>query len=160
MKTKVKKEKLCNCKTGCQNQRCSCLKNNEPCDERCGCRNCHNPLNGVNVINLSLCAIQNIDTYKSLSPEELEETFELPCEHEWVPLRGLLKEYYCKECGESYWYSFCWNDVVQDGNTWHCQVCRKCRDWREWHCSRCNRCTYGVTLPCQHCGNDEGIMRY
>jgi hypothetical protein len=37
-------------------------------------------------------------------------------------------------------------------------VCRQCRDWREWHCKNCNKCTYGVTMPCEHCGSDEGVL--
>jgi hypothetical protein len=39
-------------------------------------------------------------------------------------------------------------------------VCRQCRDWREWHCKSCNKCTYGVTMPCEHCGNDEGVLEW
>jgi len=37
----------CNCKSGCQTKHCVCLKNNEPCDENCGCINCKNPLNNM-----------------------------------------------------------------------------------------------------------------
>jgi hypothetical protein len=22
-----------------------------------------------------------------------------------------------------------------------------------WHCESCNKCTYGVSLPCEHCGS-------
>jgi hypothetical protein len=148
----MEKEVHCKCKSGCRNRRCPCLKNNEPCDEHCACTDCHNPLNGVDVDALSICAIQNIDEYKALSEEELAQEHELPCECETVPLRRLLKDYACQKCGEVYWYSFCWGEVVQDSCTWHCDVCNECRDWREWHCKRCNKCTYGVTLPCQHCG--------
>jgi hypothetical protein len=46
----VEKEHHCNCKTGCANNRCACLRNNEPCDEECGCVGCQNPLNGVDVM--------------------------------------------------------------------------------------------------------------
>ncbi len=148
----MEKRVHCSCKTGCRNRRCSCLNNNEPCDENCACIDCHNPLNGVDVDGLSICAVRNIEKYKALSEEELAEEYELPCECEVVPLKRLLKDYSCQECGESYWYSFCWQGVVQHGHTWHCQVCDACRDWREWHCERCNKCTYGVTFPCEHCG--------
>lgn len=148
----VKKEVSCNCKSGCRNRHCACLKNNEPCGEGCGCVDCQNPLNGVDVAALSVCAIQHIEIYKALTAAELATEYELPCGDESVPLRELLKEYHCQGCGETYWFSFCWNDVVQDGNTWHCEICRQCRDWREWHCANCNNCTYGVTLPCEHCG--------
>jgi len=40
----------CNCKSGCQTKRCVCFKNDEPCDENCGCINCKNPLNGIVII--------------------------------------------------------------------------------------------------------------
>jgi hypothetical protein len=148
----MKKEMKCNCKSGCHNRRCACLKNNEPCGEECGCINCQNPLNDIDVDNLSICALQNIYIYKSLTQEDLNEKYELPCECEEVPLKSLLDDYSCTKCGELYWYSFCWNEVVQDACTWHCEICKQCRDWREWHCDRCNKCTYGVSLPCEHCG--------
>jgi len=154
----MEKEHQCNCRAGCQNYRCNCLKNHEPCDEGCGCINCRNPLNGVDVDNLSICAIENIEEYKALTAKDLEQLCELPCEHESVPLKELLDDYLCQGCGEAYWYSFCWDMVVQDSCTWHCEVCHQCRDWREWHCEVCNKCTYGVTLPCEHCGNTKGMM--
>jgi hypothetical protein len=143
----------CNCKTGCETGRCTCLRNGEPCDEGCGCVECANPLNGVDVERLSACAIQNIEAFKALSAQDLETPYELPCGHASVPLRELLGAHYCQGCGESYWYSFCWEDVVSEGHTWHCRVCRTCRDWREWHCEKCNHCTYGISLPCEYCGN-------
>jgi hypothetical protein len=45
----MEKEHHYSCKTGCANNRCACLRNNEPCDEECGCVGCQNPLNGVDV---------------------------------------------------------------------------------------------------------------
>ena len=84
--------------------------------------------------------------------EELAKLYELPCGCEQVSLKRLMGDYSCSKCGEAYWYSFCWDEVVEDSCTWHCQICRACRDWREWHCEKCNRCTYGVTLPCESCG--------
>jgi len=150
------KEVTCKCKSGCTNRRCACLKNNEPCGEACTCVNCQNPLNGVDVEALSVCAIRNIDCYKALTEAELAKKFELPCGCQAVPLRDLLGEYTC-QCGETWWYSFCWEDVVQDSCTWHCEVCGACRDWREWHCDNCNKCTYGISLPCEYCGQ-EGPM--
>jgi hypothetical protein len=152
----MNKKHFCNCRTGCQTGRCACLRNNEPCSEKCGCTDCQNPLNGVDVDSLSTCAIQNIQAYKALTAAELETCYELPCEHESAPLNLLVGGYRCRECGESYWYSFCWHSVVQTGHTWHCTVCRECRDWREWHCQNCNKCTYGVTMPCQYCGRTRG----
>lgn len=156
----MEKEYHCNCKTGCDTYRCSCLKHNEPCDENCGCVDCRNPLNGVDVDNLTVCALQNIDIVKNLTEEELAERYELPCGHKNAPLKDLIPGVYCEECAVDYWYSFCWDAVVQEGNTWHCEDCHQCRDWREWHCEVCDKCTYGVTLPCQHCGNDAGVMSF
>ena len=156
----MEKEHHCNCKTGCQTYRCNCLKNNEPCDDGCGCTDCRNPLNGVVVESLTVCAIQSIEACKSLTDRDLKTAYELPCGHKSVPLEELLGMYLCPECGGGYWYSFCWNGVVEDSCTWHCQVCRQCRDWREWHCKSCNECTYGVTMPCEHCGNEEGVLAW
>ena len=142
----------CKCRSGCRNRRCVCLRSNEPCNENCECVDCQNPLNGVEIDNLSICAIQNIEAYKALTQKDLEKEYELPCECETVPLKNLVGDYSCRECDETYWWSFCWNEVVQDNCTWHCEICNECRDWREWHCEECNKCTYGVTLPCEYCG--------
>ena len=150
----MEKLESCNCKAGCTTRRCSCLKNNEPCGEECNCADCENPVNGVDVESLSDCTIQNIGAYRSLSEVELDTAYELPCGCEAVPLKKLLGVYECSECGEEYWYSFCWGAVVTDSCTWHCNVCGECREWREWHCEECNRCTYGVTLPCEYCGKE------
>ena len=152
---KMSKDEHCKCKSGCQSNRCACFKTGEACDANCGCLQCRNPLNGIDTEKLSVCAIQNIETYKALSAKDLAKLYKLPCEHEKVSLRDLLKEYECQKCQETYWYSFCWDEVVQDSCTWHCEVCRECQDWRVWHCSQCNKCTYGVTLPCEHCGRDD-----
>ena len=151
----MEKNYHCNCKSGCQNNRCACFKNNEPCDDKCGCVDCQNPFNGIDVENYSTCALQHINIVKALSQEKLNEEHELPCGCETVKLKDLLNDYECEECMTVYWYSFCWGEVVQDGDTWHCEICGECRDWREWHCDNCNKCTYGVSLPCQHCGNES-----
>lgn len=154
----MEKSVHCNCKKGCTNRRCVCLKSNEPCDERCGCVDCRNPLNGLDVEGLTVCTLQNIESYKALTDEQLDEKYELPCGDQEVPLRELLGKFLCKKCHEEYWYSFCWDDVVQDSCSWHCEVCNRCRDWREWHCEKCNRCTYGVTTACEYCGNRDGVI--
>lgn len=156
----MKKTVQCNCKSGCTNRRCACLKANEPCDENCDCIDCKNPLNDINVENLSVCTIQNIDRYQSLSEKELEKEYELPCGCEKIPLKKLLGNYECAECGELYWFSFCWDTVVQDGDTWHCERCGTCRDWREWHCENCDRCTYGISLPCENCGRKHEMAKF
>jgi len=148
---KVKKYFNCSCKSGCTTSRCNCLKNNEPCDDKCKCKGCENPLNGVDLSKLSICAIQNIDTVKNLTKEELKEKQELPSECKSVPLSKLLKLYTC-ECNQEWYYSFCWDTVAQDDCTWHCEVCKTCNDWRVRHCEECNKCTYGSSLPCEHCG--------
>ena len=74
----MNKTMYCKCKSGCKNRRCVCLKNNESCDENCACTECHNPLNGLDLDNLSICAVQNIEEYKDLSEDELGEKYKLP----------------------------------------------------------------------------------
>ena len=156
----MEKEASCNCKTGCQNRRCTCLRNNEPCDEGCGCIDCQNPLNGVDLEGLDVCVIQNIHIYKALTEEHLALVFELPCGDTSAMLEELLKGYDCQGCeGTTYRYSFCWDMVVQEDTTWHCEICGTCRDWREWHCDNCNNCTYGVTFSCEHCGSEGRYSR-
>ena len=108
----------------------------------------------MDVESMTVCAIQNVETVRALTKQELAKEYELPCECENVPLKDLIGEYECSTCGELYWYSFCWKEVVQDSCTWHCDVCGRCSDWRVWHCEECNRCTYGVTFPCEHCGSE------
>jgi hypothetical protein len=141
----------CNCKGECRTRRCKCFRAGEPCGTKCGCKSCANPLNKVNVEQLSDCAIHNVTDYLELTDAELDALIEMPCGDAPVALRKLVKGYECPGCKEEYWYSFCWNDVVQDSCTWHCDRCGQCRDWREWHCDVCDRCTYGVTLPCERC---------
>ncbi len=143
----------CNCRSRCVHRRCACLKNMQACGEECKCVDCSNPLNGLDVEALSTCTITNIEKYLNLTAEELDEKLELPCGCGEASRRELVGDYDCPDCETTYWYSFCWNLVAQEDDTWHCEICRKCRDWREWHCKRCNRCTYGVTLPCEHCGD-------
>ena len=144
----------CGCRGGCRTKRCACLRSGQPCRGACRCVRCKNPLNGVDVSQLSRCAIDHIEAYKALSKTELEATLELPCGCEQVPLRKLIHSYECTACKEDYWYSFCLGEAVQDNCTWHCADCGTCRDWREWHCETCNRCTYGVSMPCEHCADD------
>ena len=148
----MSKSEHCKCKSGCHSKRCACFKAGESCGGNCGCIRCRNPLNGIDTEQFSLCVIQHIETYKALSAQALAQLYELPCEHERVPLGVLLKEYDCPKCQETYWYSFCWKEVVQDSCTWHCDVCGICQDWRVWHCEKCNKCTYGLSLPCENCG--------
>jgi hypothetical protein len=99
-----------------------------------------------------MCLIQNIQAYQALCQAKLDEPYELPCAHTAIPLKTLLIGYECPECSEEYRSSLCWDNVIEEGNTWHCEVCGTCRDGREWHCESCNRCTYGVSLPCERCG--------
>ena len=143
----------CNCKTGCSTKRCACFREGQPCSEdTCGCSDCANPLNGLDVENMSACAIDHVEKYKALSQADLDEKIELPCGCGALPLRELIKGAECPGCKELYWYSFCWGQAAQDNCSWHCSVCGVCRDWREWHCDGCNRCVYGVSLPCPRCG--------
>jgi len=137
----------CNCQSGCKTNHCSCLQEGHPCNinGNCHCKNCKNPLNGVeDWEELTNCALQNISKWHKLTPKQLNKKYKLPCGCAEASLKDLLYEYECPECNEYYFYSFCWNEVEQSGNTWHCKICKGCRDWREWHCPNCNKCTYGI----------------
>lgn len=141
----------CRCKGGCENRRCACLKAKRACGDACRCEGCRNPLEGLDVESLSGCAIAHAAEVKQLSGSELEQRYELSCGHA-AALGDLLGIHQCKKCKTAYWYSFCWEETVEESQTWHCERCAMCRDWREWHCETCNRCTYGVTQPCDSCG--------
>lgn len=149
----------CNCKGRCDSRRCKCLKSGQPCGEDCKCSDCQNPLNGMDVTNMSDCAIGNAEKVGALTAGQLESLISLPCGHDPVPLKHLIGRYSCAGCnGEMYFYSFCFQSAEQEGCTWHCNDCRTCRDWREWHCPTCNRCTYGHSMPCERCEGKSELL--
>jgi len=112
----------CHCSTGCHTLHCQCFKRGQPCDEACDCKNCNNPLNQ----HISKCAVYQLEEYKQLPEEKLQVILELPCGCEQVPLYYLLAAYHCQHCHKSYWYSFCYNEVVEEGSTWECEICGNC----------------------------------
>ena len=134
--------------TWARSTHCACLKMSPA-----GAENCHNPLNGQDTEGMTLCALHNIHIIKNLTAKQLAKKIPLPCGCRNVSLKYLIHDYSCATCGEEYWFSFCWNDSVQDTFCWHCAVCRTCRDKEEWHCNQCNRCTYGIDLPCENCSS-------
>ena len=67
----VKETTTCKCKGKCQNNRCVCKKNRQPCSKECKCKDCQNPYNGVKVEELHICTLDNIETYKKASKENL-----------------------------------------------------------------------------------------
>lgn len=111
-----------------------------------------------NIDKLTDCARDHIEKISLLTSGSLCRKYELPCGCESVPLKDLIYGCECSECGELYFYSFCQKSVVQDGETWHCNVCKTCQDSGVWHCKSCNRCTYGLTLKCEHCGGKTPYM--
>lgn len=151
----VQKEATCRCKGGCKNNRCACFKLQEGCSESCGCSHCKNPLVGLTAKNLTACAFERYAQLQAWSDEQLEALKVLPCEHQKVPLKALLEHYHCKKCKTDYFFSFCYGEVMQEGDTWHCRACHICRDWREWHCDTCNRCNYGTIRSCKRCGRSR-----
>jgi len=106
----------------------------------------------ISTDDLTECALGHIKKIRTLTKKQREKLYELPCGCEEVPLKDLLSDYECSECEETYFYSFCWKNVVQENETWHCNACGTCRDLSEWHCESCNICTYGISLPCEECG--------
>ncbi|CAF1029596.1 unnamed protein product [Adineta ricciae] len=58
------------------------------------------------------------------------------------------------------YYSFCNEDLAEEGCDWHCSICKTCRDWREWHCDGCNKCAYGTTFPCPRCERKERMFSF
>ena len=108
--------------------------------------------------SLTDCATKKMRARKKLSSEDLQQEYELPCGCASATLEELLSEYQCDECDVIYFYSFCFRDVVDENNIWHCKECGKCRESSEWHCEKCDNCTYGLTLPCDGCGKKSPYM--
>jgi hypothetical protein len=143
----------CKCKTGCVNNRCNCIKEGRMCGDTCKCKDCENN------VELSACALGHLKEVKKLTEEESKKEYEINCCGRSVPLKLLLKNYNCPECYSAYYYSFCFDDAMQDSCYWHCMICKKCDKWREWHCENCNKCTYGVSLPCERCGKRSDVYK-
>lgn len=38
------------------------------------------------------------------------------------------------------YYSFCYDDLLDNDSYWHCAICKRCDKWRTWHCEKCNKC--------------------
>jgi len=149
----MKKNNPCQCQSECQTKRCACLKEGRPCEAECRCQNCSNPFNQIeNADQLSNCARHNIKKILALSTMALEEKYDLPCGCANASLKALLENYTCEGCDEPYYYSFCFDDVMDTNSTWHCGVCGTCTDDGVWHCKYCNKCTYGLSLSCENCG--------
>jgi hypothetical protein len=157
---------LCTCDAGqCTTKGCLCSRERLWCNTRCKCQGsilcCTNPINQ----QLTLCAKQSI-----LSPSnspisanipfscELEQVVRLPCRCSSVQLRQIISQYECSECGQQYYYSFCFRSVVSVETVWHCNLCGLCRDFREAHCALCNSC-YFVDVGCQTCSADVSDMQ-
>ncbi len=107
---------------------------------------------------LTDCARHYIKKILAFSEKKLRGKYELPCGCETVTMKDLITGYECSECGTPYFYSFCWEEVVQEGDIWHCNICGTCQDSSSWHCKSCNKCTYGLTLECEHCGEKSPYM--
>lgn len=119
-----------------------------------------NPLNNIdNIDELNPCILANIKQYQELTKFDLEQKFELTCGCEEATLKDLIFGYECTQCGEEYRYSLCWDNVVEENHSWHCQDCGKCKEYREWHCDHCGRCTYGLSLPCEDCGRKRSLFK-
>ncbi|MBL8677093.1 MAG: hypothetical protein JNJ47_06720 [Alphaproteobacteria bacterium] len=72
------------------------------------------------ISDLTSCAADHIKKIKALTQKQRKKKYELPCGCEEVALADLTSDYECSECEEIYFYSFCWDEVVQDNDTWHC----------------------------------------
>ena len=97
-----------------------------------------------------------MDIINNFPEKELDETNYIPpCGCGLMKMSDLLGEHSCSGCGEDFFFSICWDSVEQTSTTWHCTDCRECRDWRYWHCDNCNGCSYGVSLPCDGCGDTK-----
>src|SRR5205823_4373423 len=97
--------------------------------ETCSCVDCKNPFNNIeNADQLSDCARHHITRVVLLSEKKLSQEYELPCGCESAVLKDLLEDYACSRCDESYYYSFCMNEVIDNNSMLHCRACGICRE--------------------------------
>jgi len=112
----------------------------------------------IDIDQLTDCARQHNKKIASLTIAALKKKYVLPCGCESATLEDLLYGYECSECGETYFYSFCWKSVEQENDAWHCDICGTCQNSSTWHCKSCDNCTYGLTLECEHCEKHSPYM--
>lgn len=97
----------------------------------------------INVNELSEWSRDNIRKLLALVAKGgLEQQVILPCRCQAVALRVLLlsESFLCQRCSSFYRYSFCWGQIVEDDQTYHCEDCEDCYDWRDWAEESCRRC--------------------
>lgn len=68
-----------------------------------------------------------------------------------------LRMFLSKDLHSQFYFSFCNEDIEEDGWTCHCINCQKCEDWRLWHCGKCDRCKY--TLLKEHVKNMLSLLK-
>ena len=80
----------------------------------------------MNQQRVSQCASHNETLYLGLSQQELDTPLVLPCGCKTLTLKQLTKSHRCESCDKLYWYSFCLEKIVEEGETWHCEICAAC----------------------------------
>ena len=116
----------CNCVSGCDTKHCPCIKAGRPCSDACRCESCANPLNQIHVDQVSGCAIYNIEKYKHLTRKDLDRELTLPCGCETLPMRKVIGSYRCESCDKVYHYSYCYDEIIEEGSNWNCEFCGSC----------------------------------
>ncbi|XP_077864479.1 uncharacterized protein LOC144349990 [Saccoglossus kowalevskii] len=159
--------KPCGCKNRCDTNRCHCRKNGMVCGFNCKCDlNCCNPMNKLEIfaeygVDIDKCKEDTclMHCITKLTDEEirnhLETDIELYCCDTTTKLHTMIPgKLTCpgEDCVEPYVYSWCDWEIVELGNGYHrnhCRKCKRCVGRSETHCNKCNHCCRG---PCScHC---------
>jgi len=80
----------------------------------------------MNNQRVSQCATHHEQLTDGLSQQELEAPLTLPCGCDTLTFKQLVYSYHCVPCDKLYWYSFCLERIVEEDETWHCEICAAC----------------------------------
>lgn len=141
----------CNEPGQCTTKQCKCYKEGMWCGH-CACQDCGDCGNPNNQ-QLTPCSRQHlVIPGKARANIELDTVVRLPCKCTSVALQQVVSQHSCTECGQQFFYSFCFQSVVSVNTIWHCGACGLCRDFREVHCDQCNVCSFvGSNDECRQC---------
>lgn len=124
-------------------------------------------------ISISDCGLDHMEVLKNLTPEQLNQRYDLACaerwgqcssDHHWerdgkegVPLKFILNHCVpCQDCDADgpQFFSFCLNRPVNSDRVHHCKFCGKCYYFQPGCQRGCEHCGKGYYFPG---GYDDGV---
>ncbi|XP_006825279.2 uncharacterized protein LOC102808857 [Saccoglossus kowalevskii] len=148
----------CMCRKLCGSRKCSCVKLNISCTEKCNCNleSCKNTFTTLSSMGYNMKDIRNdpcfmryiiIGMKEGISlATQLEIEVELPCCNNRSKVKDLIPGTVdCKHCRDpvnKLEYSWCFREVsMYKGYRKHCIACKSCiNDEDQFHCKKCGTC--------------------